>query len=161
MGTEIERRFLVKSDSWRTAGQAKAYRQGYLSVDPARTVRVRIVEQSAWLTLKAQISDISRHEFEYPIPWQDGMNILNEMCPEQICKERTKLEIAGHIWEVDEFFGMNQGLVLAEIELANEDTPFVRPDWLGEEVTHDGRYTNAWLSGHPFASWAIPPVSTL
>lgn len=154
MGMEIERRFLVRADGWRKLGTPLAYRQGYLSVHPARTVRVRIVGDQAWLTLKARITDTSRHEFEYEIPLADAQTMLDVMCPMQVSKQRTRLTHAGHVWEVDEFSGANAGLVLAEIELPAEDTPFAMPDWIGSEVTADGRFTNAYLSDHPYSSWA-------
>ena len=153
MGLEIERRFLVDGEAWRTLGEACAYRQGYLSVDPARTVRVRIVGNQAWMTLKAKITDTSRHEFEYPIPVEDAKIIMSTMCSQPIEKNRTRVSFSGHIWEVDEFFGANQGLVLAEIELPSEDALFEKPVWVGREITADGRYTNAYLADHPYSSW--------
>ncbi|TDR72476.1 CYTH domain-containing protein [Paludibacterium purpuratum] len=153
MGMEIERRFLVRGDSWRALGEPLVYRQGYLSVDPARTVRVRVVGDRAWLTIKAKITDASRYEFEYDLPLADAQTMLDALCPMQVQKHRTRVAHAGMTWEVDEFFGANAGLVLAEIELPDEQTPFERPDWLGEEVTADSRFTNAWLADHPFSSW--------
>jgi CYTH domain-containing protein len=153
MGMEIERRYLVKGDGWRNAGVTQEYWQGYLSVAPERTVRIRIVGDQAWLTIKGKISDVSRHEFEYSIPRADALTMLDAMCPMQVRKMRTRLEFAGHLWEVDEFSGANAGLLLAEIELPSEDTPFDKPDWLGAEVTADSRYTNAWLADHPYSTW--------
>ncbi|BEV72770.1 MULTISPECIES: CYTH domain-containing protein [unclassified Paludibacterium] len=154
MGMEIERRFLVTGDAWRELGEPVVYRQGYLSVDPARTVRVRVVGKQAWLTLKAKVTDTSRHEFEYEIPLADALTMLDTMCPMLIDKRRTRVMHGGMLWEVDEFDGANAGLILAEIELPDEQTPFERPDWLGAEVTADGRFTNAWLSDHPYCQWA-------
>ena len=156
MSMEIERRFLVRGDGWRSLGTPRTYRQGYLSVHPERTVRVRVVDDQAWLTLKARITDVSRHEFEYDIPLADACTMLDAMCPMQVSTQRTRLDFAGHVWEVDEFSGANAGLVLAEIELPSEETPFERPDWLGEEVTHDGRFTNAYLADHPYSTWGDP-----
>jgi CYTH domain-containing protein len=153
MGMEIERRFLVNGEAWRQQGEALAYVQGYLSVDPERTVRVRIVDQQAWLTLKARVSDASRHEFEYEIPKTEAQTILDVMCSQAISKNRTRVAFAGNIWEVDEFFGANTGLVLAEIELPSENAPFEMPEWLGKEVTADGRFTNAYLADHPYPTW--------
>ncbi|MTD33111.1 CYTH domain-containing protein [Paludibacterium denitrificans] len=153
MAVEIERRFIVHGDARRKLAPGVPYRQGYLSVQKERTVRVRIVGSQAWLTLKGQISDISRHEFEYPIPLADAQTMMDSMCPMVVDKHRHKIEHGGFIWEVDEFFGDNAGLVLAEIELPSEDTPFDKPDWVGEEVTHDGRYTNAYLSQNPYTRW--------
>ncbi|OQS10393.1 adenylate cyclase [Chromobacterium violaceum] len=153
MALEIERRFVVSGDGWRGLAPAVQYRQGYLSVEKERTVRVRVVGQQAWLTLKSNISNVSRHEFEYPIPLADAQTIMGAMCPMVVDKLRHLIEHGGFVWEVDEFFGDNAGLVLAEIELPDEDTPFAKPDWVGEEVTEDGRYTNAYLSKHPYRSW--------
>lgn len=153
MALEIERRFRVSGDAWRGLAPGVPYRQGYLSVEKERTVRVRVVGQQAWLTLKGSISDVTRHEFEYEIPLADAQTIMGAMCPMVVDKLRHRIEHGGFIWEVDEFFGDNAGLVLAEIELPGEDTPFDKPAWLGEEVTHDGRFTNAYLSQHPFSRW--------
>ena len=153
MGTEIERRFHLASDDWRQLAEGEWLKQGYLSVEAARTVRVRVKGTQAWLTLKSQISTISRHEFEYEIPLADAETIIAAMCPMAIEKKRYRIPIGPHVWEVDEFFGQNAGLVLAEVELASEDEAYERPSWLGEEVTHDPRYTNAYLSGHPWPTW--------
>ena len=150
MATEIERRFRVKTDAWQGLAEGRAYRQGYISVEAERTVRVRIVGEQAWLTLKSLISAVSRHEFEYEIPLADAQHMLATMCPFVVEKQRYKIPIAGLVWEVDVFSGANQGLVLAEVELPSEDTPFTRPSWLGDEVTLDGRFTNAYLSKHPY-----------
>ncbi|AXE29969.1 adenylate cyclase [Chromobacterium phragmitis] len=153
MGLEIERRFVVSGDGWRGLAPAVQYRQGYLSVEKERTVRVRVVGEQAWLTLKSNISNVSRHEFEYAIPLADAQTIMGAMCPMVVDKLRHRIAHGGFVWEVDEFFGDNAGLVLAEIELPSEDTPFAKPDWVGEEVTEDGRYTNAYLSKRPYRSW--------
>ncbi|NLR76583.1 CYTH domain-containing protein [Leeia aquatica] len=156
MAYEIERRFKVNGERWRGLAPGIWYRQGYVSVEPQRTVRVRVVGELAWLTLKGQISSMRRHEFEYPVPLADAEAMLTHLCAMQVEKKRYRIELDGFIWEVDEFFGDNAGLILAEIELPDEHTPFTRPDWLGEEVTEDGRYTNAWLSQHPYTQWADP-----
>ncbi|AUH52969.1 adenylate cyclase [Chromobacterium sp. ATCC 53434] len=153
MALEIERRFVVSGDGWRGLAPAVQYRQGYLSVEKERTVRVRVVGEQAWLTLKGHISNVSRHEFEYAIPLADAQTIMDAMCPMVVDKLRHRIEHQGFVWEVDEFFGENAGLVLAEIELPAEDTPFAKPQWIGEEVTEDGRYTNAYLSKKPYRSW--------
>lgn len=153
MAVEIERRFKVNGDAWRGLAEGVRYRQGYLSVEKERTVRVRVVGDQAWLTLKGQISEISRHEFEYAIPHAEAQTIMDAMCPMLVDKLRYCIEFDGFVWEVDEFFGDNAGLVLAEIELPSEDTVFAKPAWIGEEITLDGRYTNAYLSKNPFGSW--------
>jgi CYTH domain-containing protein len=155
MAKEIERRFRLKHDGWRGLAEGEWLKQGYLSVEPERTVRVRVKGQQAWLTLKSNISAVSRHEFEYEIPMADAETIVAAMCPMVVEKRRHRIHIGRHVFEVDEFYGANQGLVLAEVELANEAEAFERPDWLGEEVTEDPRYTNAYLSKHPWPSWGI------
>ena len=153
MAVEIERRFIVVGDDWRGLAPGVQYRQGYLSVEKERTVRVRVVGDQAWLTLKSNISNVSRHEFEYPVPLADAQTIMGAMCPMVVDKLRHRIEHGGFLWEVDEFFGDNAGLVLAEIELPDESTPFDKPAWIGEEVTEDGRYTNAYLSKTPYSRW--------
>lgn len=153
MAKEIERRFHLKNDGWRGLVEGEWLKQGYLSVERERTVRVRIKGDQAWLTLKSNISNVSRHEFEYPIPLRDAETILAAMCPMLVEKKRHRIAIGPHVWEVDEFSGQNQGLVLAEIELSDEAESYQRPDWLGEEVTEDPRYTNAYLSEHPWPTW--------
>ena len=152
MAMEIERRFLVSGDGWRTA-PGRVLKQGFIAVSRERVVRVRIDGDTAWLTIKAMITHTSRHEFEYAIPMADAQTMLDTLCPAVMEKLRRQVTVGSHVWEVDEFFGDNAGLVLAEVELAQEDEAFVTPDWLGEEVTQDGRYTNAHLSQHPYGSW--------
>lgn len=153
MAVEIERRFLVSNEAWRGIAEPKLLYQAYLSVEKERTMRVRIVGDEAWLTLKGYISDVSRHEFEYPIPVQDALTIAEQMCPFKMKKHRYCIEYQGHVFEVDEYFDDNAPLVVAEIELPSEDTEFEKPEWLGEEITHDGRFTNAYLSQHPYSTW--------
>lgn len=153
MAKEIERRFHLKHDGWRALAEGEWLKQGYLSVEPERTVRVRVKGDQAWLTLKSNISNVSRHEFEYAIPLADAQTMLATMCPMLVEKKRHRIPIGKHVFEVDEFFGQNAGLVLAEVELADEDEAFERPDWLGDEVTQDPRYTNAYLSKHPWSEW--------
>lgn len=153
MAVEIERRFVIVGDAWRGLAPGVQYRQGYLSVEKERTVRVRVVGDQAWLTLKSNISNVSRHEFEYPVPLADAQTIMAAMCPMVVDKLRHRIEHGGFVWEVDEFFGDNAGLVLAEIELPDESTRFDKPAWIGEEVTEDGRYTNAYLSKNPYSRW--------
>lgn len=153
MGIEIERKFLVTGESWRTGGGMRVT-QGYLNRDKQRTVRVRVVGIQAWLTIKGISTGATRSEFEYPIPVSDAQALLALCDGPLIDKTRYTLNHAGHVWEVDEFFGDNAGLVVAEIELASEEQPFERPDWLGDEVTHDARYFNSALIAHPFRTWA-------
>ena len=152
MGIEIERKFLVVGDDWRAA-PAVPVAQGYLNRDKQRTVRVRIVEGDAWLTIKGQNAGATRAEFEYAIPVADAEQLLALCDGPLVRKTRRKVEHAGHVWEIDEFEGDNAGLVVAEIELAAEDTPFERPAWLGAEVTHDPRYFNSSLVAAPYSTW--------
>lgn len=152
MAIEIERKFLVVGEAWRDA-PAVFYSQGYLNRDKARTVRVRIAGEEAFLTIKGMSVGASRAEFEYPIPVWDARELL-AMCEQPLIeKNRRKILHEGFVWEVDEFLGENQGLVVAEIELPAEDAAFARPDWVGEEVTEDARYFNSNLSRTPFSCW--------
>lgn len=152
MAVEIERKFLVTGDAWRDA-PAVFYSQGYLNRDKQRTVRVRIAGEDAFLTVKGQSAGASRAEFEYPIPLWDARDLL-ALCEQPLVeKYRRKIVYEGFVWEVDEFLGENQGLVVAEIELPSEDTRFSIPDWVGEEVTSDVRYFNSNLAQHPFTRW--------
>lgn len=154
MGIEIERKFLVASDAWRAqAGRATRFSQGYLSRDPARTVRVRLAGEQAFLTIKGATTGASRAEFEYAVPLADARALL-AMCDGPVVEKVRHLCVhEGMTWEVDEFLGANAGLVLAEIELASEGQAFGRPAWLGAEVTGEARYVNANLAVHPFSTW--------
>jgi len=152
MAVEIERKFLVVGEAWRIA-PAVFYSQGYLNRDKARTVRVRIAGEEAFLTIKGTSVGARRAEFEYPIPLWDARELL-AMCEQPLIeKNRRKILHEGFVWEVDEFLGENLGLVVAEIELPAEDTAFAQPDWVGEEVTEDVRYFNSNLSRTPFTHW--------
>ena len=152
MGLEIERKFLVVGDDWRAA-PAVPYAQGYLNRDKQRTVRVRIVRDEAWLTIKGATSGATRAEFEYPIPVDDARQML-ALCDGPLVRKLRRVVVhAGMAWEIDEFEGDNAGLVVAEIELPSEDAPFEPPPWLGAEVTHDPRYFNSSLATAPFSTW--------
>ena len=153
MGVEIERKFLVCNDDWRSLGDPVQYAQGYLAADGIRTVRVRIAGEAGFLTIKGASNGISRLEFEYEIPASDAFGMLRLCSMPVIRKFRTKILYQGKIWEIDEFEGDNKGLIMAEIELNSEDEPFDLPPWIGEEVTHDLRYYNSQLSLRPFQSW--------
>lgn len=151
---EIERRFLLKNDSWRQHASApQILQQGYLSVEKECTMRVRIVGEQAWLTIKGYVSDVSRSEFEYPIPLNDAQMMLATLCPFKLEKHRYTVAYEGFVFEIDEFFGENAPLIVAELELPSEDAAFARPDWLGEEITSHGKFTNAYLSKHPYSTW--------
>jgi adenylate cyclase len=152
MGVEIERKFLVQGDGWKTS-TGVLYRQGYLNRDKNRTVRVRMAGDAAFLTVKGVSVGATRAEFEYPIPMADAEGLLALCDGPLVEKTRHLVRVGDTLWEVDEFAGDNAGLVVAEVELIAEDQPFARPDWLGAEVTHDARYFNSNLASHPFSCW--------
>jgi adenylate cyclase len=154
MGTEIERKFLVEGDRWRPGPGGLRIRQGYLSADPERSVRIRLAGDEAWLTVKGASTGYQRVEFEYPIPTQDALQLLDELCLRPVIdKTRHEVRYGAHRWEIDEFHGANEGLVIAEIELTTEDEHFERPPWLGAEVSDDPRYYNVNLARQPFNRW--------
>jgi len=156
MGIEIERKFLVRGDAWKTQGVGVAMRQGYLSTDPERVVRVRIEGDAATLTIKGRSQGATRGEWEYAIPLADAEELLARLCQRPLVeKTRYRIVIDAVCWEVDEFVGDNAGLVVAEIELTSEDQTFAKPAWLGEEVTHDARYFNSNLLKNPFSTWEV------
>ncbi len=154
MGIEIERKFLVKDISYRQLAKGVYYKQGYLSSNPDSTIRIRVIEQKAYFTIKGINNGISRLEFEYEMPVEDADEIIDKLCQKPIIeKYRYKLIHEGFIWEVDEFLGDNAGLVIAEIELPSKDKVFLKPDFVGEEVTSDLRFYNSNLVEKPFKSW--------
>jgi len=154
MGIEIERKFLVNGDGWRQPAAAQTrFSQGYLNRDPARTVRVRLAGDRAFLTIKGATTGVTRAEFEYAVPVADALQLLQLSDGPVVEKIRHLVVFDGMTWEVDEFLGANAGLVVAEIELQSEAQTFTRPSWLGEEVTGDARYVNANLAVQPFVSW--------
>ena len=153
MGTEIERKFLVTDPSVLDGRSGIAYSQGYLSLTPERTVRVRRAGEAAYLTVKGISVGASRAEFEYPIPLADVEDLLS-LCERPVIeKVRYRIDHAGLTWEVDVFAGENQGLVVAEVEVPAVDTRVEVPGWAGVEVTDDARYFNANLVSHPFRDW--------
>lgn len=156
MKIEIERKFLVADDSWRSgAGEGLSCVQGYISSESTDvTVRVRRIGDQGFLTLKGKTEGVSRPEMEYEIPVDDAEYMLKNLCSGRVVsKTRYILPVKGLQWEVDVFSGLNNGLVLAEIELEGEGQPFETPEWLGEEVSHDSRYYNAALARDPFSKW--------
>jgi len=155
MAQEIERKFLVRDDSWRAAAdQGTAYRQGYLSTDRGRVVRVRVKGTLGVLTIKGERVGISAPEFEYPIPLADAEELLDKLCLRPLIeKVRYRLDYAGCTWEIDVFSGENEGLVLAEVELESEAQRVELPPWAGPEVSDDRRYSNASLVSHPYHAW--------
>ncbi|WP_017651424.1 CYTH domain-containing protein [Fortiea contorta] len=154
MAKEIERKFLVKGDSWRELAKGSGYSQGYIATQKTATVRVRIVENQGYLTIKGPSINYSRSEFEYAIPIADAQEMLETLCDRPIIeKTRYKVEYGGVVWEIDEFAGVNQGLIIAEVELSDENQQIELPSWIGEEVSHDSRYFNSNLVKHPFSQW--------
>lgn len=159
MGREIERKFLVKDGSWRAAadGEGTRIRQGYLETGGGVTVRVRLAGGAGFLTVKGPTRGIARAEYEYRIPAGDAEKMLEGLCGERVV-EKTRWRIpegeGGLVWEVDVYGGRNVPLVTAEIELPEEGTAFVRPAWLGEEVSGEARYRNSELAVWPVATWA-------
>ncbi len=155
MGVEIERKFLVLNEDFKQQGQGTFLRQGYICSEPGRIVRVRIEADHAMLTIKGMSSGISCGEWEYPIPLADAQVLLNTVCQQPLIEKiRYRIPMNGLTWEVDEFFGDNQGLIVAEVELESEQQEFEHPAWLGEEVSQDRRYANANLLKHPYKAWA-------
>lgn len=156
MAIEIERKFLVKKDVWQQARQhatCTAYKQGYLQATPNCTVRVRQAGDKGYLTIKGKTDGMSRLEFEYEIPFSDLGGLFPLCSGPLVEKTRCTLWVEGKLWEVDEFEGDNQGLILAEIELTHVDEAFAIPEWIEKEVTGDRRYYNSFLSANPFKKW--------
>jgi len=154
MGKEIERKFLLKDDSWRPLAKGKKYRQGYLNSVKERIVRVRTVDDNGFLTVKGMVTGATRAEFEYDIPAAEAEAMLDDLCEKPLIeKNRYKIEFGGLVWEVDEFIGENQGLTIAEVELESEDQSFEKPAWIGEEVTEDPKYFNSNLIQNPYTRW--------
>jgi adenylate cyclase len=153
MSVEIERKFLLTDDTWRDGSPGRRILQGYLSQDPDRTVRIRISGENAWLAIKGRSVGITRVEFEYPIPLPDAETLLRLCLPSVIDKTRFLVPFGGHDWEIDVFHGENEGLVVAEVELADESVSPEIPLWIGAEVSSDPRYFNSSLAAHPYAKW--------
>jgi len=153
---EIERKFLVKSDQFKKeAFTQHKIAQGYLSSLPERTVRIRIKGERGFITIKGigRQGGMSRFEWENEIPLGEALELLKLCEKGKIEKTRFEIQSGSHVFEVDEFYGENEGLIMAEIELDSETETFKKPDWLGEEVTNDKRYYNAYLSKNPFKNW--------
>ncbi len=153
MGKEIERKFLVDQNSWIKQGEALAITQGYLSIDPERTVRVRVIGENAYITIKGKTSGITRDEFEYQVPLPDAFDMLKIAVFPPLEKIRHYIRFEGKLWEVDEFLGENRGLIMAEIELVDENEAVIKPEWVLEEVTGDRKYYNSSLAHHPYTKW--------
>lgn len=153
MGQEIERKFLVRGDDWRT-DNGTLIRQGYMHNNVKGTVRVRTKGERAYLTVKSGMTGITRAEFEYEIPLADANQMLDKLCQKPLIEKiRHEVNVGRFKWEIDEFLEENAGLVVAEIELEDEDQQFPKPDWLGKEVSDDARYLNANLVKNPYSKW--------
>ena len=154
MGKEVERKFLVKPGAWTPEGAGTWYKQGYLSSQKERVVRVRIAGTKSMLTIKGPTTGVTRSEFEYPIPLEDASILLDTLCEKPLIDKHRHLEVhGGKTWEIDVFHGENEGLVVAEIELTSEAEAFEHPAWLAEEVSSDPRYFNSNLLKNPFSTW--------
>lgn len=162
MAVEIERKFLLRNEAWREAVQhSEVIAQGYLVGMQAlvqglakSSVRVRLSGDQAWLNIKSATRGVSRAEYEYPVPLVDARELLDTLCDGVVEKVRHHVVYDGALFEVDEFTGRNQGLIVAEIELLSEDAVFPRPEWLGVEVSQLERYYNVCLIDHPYQQWS-------
>lgn len=155
MAIEIERKFLVTTSSWRaSARDGTRYRQGYVAITPQGVVRARSGGGNGYVTLKGPRVGARRAEFEYAVPAADADEIIDTLCDGRVVeKTRYRIRSGGLLWEVDEFHGANEGLVLAEVELAEERQAFQPPPWVGPEVTEDDRYANSSLATRPWTTW--------
>lgn len=150
---EIERKYLVDTKKWQPGKNGIKIKQGYLSVDPERTVRIRIADKKAFITIKGKSKGILRTELEYEIPDNEA-EVLIKMCLDFPLEKTRYEEVIGDlVWEIDVFEGENSGLVMAEVELTGETQKIKMPEWVGDEVSFDSRYYNSWLSRNPFSKW--------
>ena len=153
MNKEIERKYLVKSNNWQKLAKGVFYCQGYIRTSGKQTVRIRIIGQQGYLTLKGENIGSTRAEFEYPIPITDAREILATLCDRPLIEKiRYKIPQGDLIWEVDEFLGENAGLVIAEVELTDENQEIKLPEWIDRQVT-DPKYYNSNLAKHPYSQW--------
>ncbi|MDH5693643.1 MAG: CYTH domain-containing protein, partial [Gammaproteobacteria bacterium] len=150
-----ERKFTIRDDSWRSAvKRSELYRQGYLAGNERSSIRVRLAGDKANLNIKSATLGIYRQEYEYDIPVADANKMLDELCEKPIIeKTRHFVSVGEHTWEVDEFYGENEGLIVAEIELKSESEQFELPDWADKEVSDDPRYYNVSLVKNPYRLW--------
>lgn len=157
MALEIERKFLVDKEKWQATAKPDGvlYRQGYLTSGNNPAIRVRVAGSKAYITLKGRTEGISRTEFEYEIPVAEGAEMLDNFALSEVEKVRYRVFHENKLWEVDEFKGANSGLILAEIELQNENEKFIVPDWIAKEVSNDARYYNSNLSVIPYNAWKV------
>ncbi|MEW5908253.1 MAG: CYTH domain-containing protein [Thermodesulfobacteriota bacterium] len=155
MKQEIERKFLVQGTAWKNASAGYLCRQGYLLRSREYVVRIRTTGSKGYLAVKGASAGISRMEYEYEIPFTEACDMLEKFCEKPLIeKYRYPIQYKGLIWEVDEFFLENEGLLIAEVELESETQVFEKPEWAGEEVTGDARYYNSNLARHPYRKWS-------
>ena len=153
---EIERKFLVVGDDWRKGAKATPIAQGYIHKSKELVLRARTKGDKGFLTIKADQGGISRLEFEYQIPSEDVTAMFESLCADPpLEKTRWVVEVDGMTWEIDEFHGVNDGLIMAEIELDSADQEFQRPAWAGPEVSDDSRFFNAYIAENPFSTWGV------
>jgi adenylate cyclase len=155
MALEIERKYLVINDKWKSSVESETVmKQAYLVASPQMSIRVRVAGSKAFLTIKGATEGITRNEFEYAIPVADAEQMLASLVEGSVIdKVRYRVRCGDHVWDLDRFHGDNEGLMVAEVELAAEDETFARPEWVGEEVSDDPRYYNASLARHPYRDW--------
>ncbi len=155
MALEIERKFLVDHEAWEKIEKPVGVplRQGYMVMDAQKAIRIRLTQDKGFITIKGETKGSVRNEFDYAIPKEDAIQLLDIFCPWEVSKRRYLLSFEGKTWEVDVFEGKNSGLIVAEIELKSADEIFEKPGWIGEEVTDDARYYNACLAEHPYSEW--------
>jgi CYTH domain-containing protein len=157
MGIEIERKFLVNKEKWNQVikKEKSIFRQGYIVSDPEKTIRVRLTDQEGFLTIKGLSVGASRAEYEYKIPKEEAQELLDRFCDSEVSKIRYFITHDNKLWEVDEFLGQNEGLIVAEIELTSEDESFSLPNWVGKEVTDEKKYSNSNLAINPYINWSV------
>ncbi|MGM9477835.1 CYTH domain-containing protein [Pedobacter sp. GSP4] len=155
MGKEIERKFLIDQQKWDKLAKpaGKLFRQGYLLTDKDKTVRVRATASKGFLTIKGQTIGASRLEYEYEIPVNEAVELLDNFAQSELSKTRYEIANNGKLWEIDVFLGKNKGLIVAEIELESEDETFDLPDWVAQEVTEEEKYYNSNLTLSPYQDW--------
>ena len=156
MGQEIERKYLIDHSKFQATNkpEGKLYRQGYLLLDPEKTIRVRATPTQGFITIKGITTGATRAEYEYEIPLTEALELLDKFAISELSKTRYVIDYKGYKWEVDVFHGDSEGLIIAEIELASEDTTYDLPGWITDEVTSDQRYYNSNLTTHPYKDWA-------
>lgn len=155
MAIEIERKFLVKNDAWKAVNHTyKQYKQAYFCNTSKVSVRIRTSDDKAWVSFKSATIDISRFEYEYVVPLKEAEHLMGEFSQGSIIsKTRYFIPVGTHLWELDVFEGDNKGLIVAEIELSDENEEFIKPDWIGKEVSKDSRYFNSNLVTFPYKDW--------